>query len=84
MTLSNIEPLARAIAERVCRRTEGLNPSSPLMTTEEVAAWVDAHWQCAAAELEAGVMTDDGSPMPGANWERGLAAYRERMNAREQ
>jgi len=83
MTLSNIEPLARSIAERVCRRTEGVNPSNPPMTTEEVAAWVDAHWQCAAAELEAGFMNDDGNPVPGSNWEPGLAAYRERMNARK-
>lgn len=82
MTLSNIEPLARAITERVCRRTEGLDPASPRMTTEEVAAWVDAHWQCAAAELETGVITDEGSPVPGADWELGLAAYRERMSAR--
>ena len=78
--MSKIEPLARAITERVCRRTEGLNPASPRMTA--VAAWVDAHWQCAAAELEASVMNDDGNRVPGADWEFGLAAYRERMSAR--
>jgi hypothetical protein len=69
---SNIEPLAREIATRVCRQT------GPEMTPQEIAAWVDAHWQCAAAELEAGILNDDGSRVPGANWELGLAAYRER------
>ena len=70
---SNIEPLAREIATRVCRQT------GPTMTPQETAAWVDAHWQCAAAELEAGIMNDDGTRAPGANWELGLAAYRERL-----
>ena len=79
--LSNIEPLARIVAERVCRIGESKNPSNPPMTAEEVAAWVDAHWECAAAELEAGILDDDGNPVPGSHWERGLAAYRERMNA---
>jgi len=54
------------------------------MTANEIAAWVDAHWQCAAAELEAGVLDDNGNPVPGASWELGLVAYRERMNARKQ
>jgi len=69
---SNIEPLAREIATHGCRQT------SPEMAPQEIAAWVDAHWQCAAAELEAGIMNDDGSRVPGANWELGLAAYLER------
>jgi hypothetical protein len=70
---SNIEPLAREIVTRLCRQT------SPAMTPPEISAWVDAHWQCAAAELEAGIMNDDGSPVPGADWELGLAAWRERL-----
>ena len=72
-TSSNIEPLAREIAERICRQTE------PQMTAQGVAAWVDTHWQCAAAELEAGLLNDDGSRIPEANWKLGLAVYRERM-----
>lgn len=51
------------------------------MTAEEVIAWVDAHWQCAAADLEAGVLNDNGTRIPGADWELGLAAYRERLSA---
>jgi hypothetical protein len=70
--ISNSEPLARDIATRVCRQT------SPEMAPQEIAAWDDAHWQCAAAELEAGILNDDGSRVPGADWELGLAAYRER------
>jgi hypothetical protein len=70
---SNIEPLARDIAERVCRQSQSQ------MTAREIAAWVDTHWQCAAAELEAGLPNDEGSRIPGANWELGLAAYRERL-----
>jgi hypothetical protein len=70
--MSNIEPLARAIAERACRQT------GPHMTAQEIVAWVDAHWQCAAAELEAGILNDDGRRVPGADWKLGLAAYWER------
>jgi hypothetical protein len=77
MTLSNIEPLARAIAERIYQQNETSNPT-------EMTAWVDAHWQCAAAELEVGRQNDDGSPIPGVSWELGLAAYLERMNAKKQ
>jgi hypothetical protein len=40
--------------------------------------------QGAAPELEAKVMEDDGSLIPGANWELGLAACRERTHARKQ
>ena len=80
--MSNIEPLARAIAERVCRQTEATNPALPRMTDEDVAAWVDTHWESAAAELEAGLLDDDGNRVPGANWELGLAAFRERMAAK--
>jgi hypothetical protein len=84
VTLSNIEPLARAIAERACRRHEISNRSNSPMTAEEVAAWVDSHWQCAAADLEAGVLDDTGNTIPGANWELGLAAYCERTYVRKQ
>jgi hypothetical protein len=75
--MSNIEPLARAITERVCR-----NPALPRMRDDEVAAWVDAHWESAAAELEAGILDDDGNRVLGADWELGLAAYLERMAAK--
>ena len=54
------------------------------MTETQVAAWVDAHWECAAAELEAGILGDDGVPVLGANWETGLAAYRERARTSKQ
>jgi hypothetical protein len=82
MPASNIEPLAREIAEHVYRRTGNVDPSNSPMSAEEVAAWVDAHWECAAAELEGGLIDDSGRPVPGANWELGLAAYRERKTAR--
>lgn len=72
-TGSNIEPLAREIAERIYRRSE------PQVTAQKIAAWVHSHWQCVAADLEAGLLNDDGSRITGVNWELGLAAYRERM-----
>ena len=72
-TSTNIEPLAREIAERIYRQSE------PQVTAQKIAAWVHTHWQCVAADLEAGLLTDDGSRIPGTNWELGLAAYRERM-----
>ena len=46
MTSSNIEPLAREMAERICRRSG--------MAEADVPRWVDLHWPCAAAMLEAG------------------------------
>ncbi|MBP2230791.1 hypothetical protein J2847_004100 [Azospirillum agricola] len=66
----NIEPLARAITEQIARRV----PS----TEAEIAAWVDGHWHCAAAELEAGLIDETGAKMPGYTVEAGLAALRER------
>ncbi len=71
----NIEPVARAISERICRRIG--------MTDEaEVASWVERHWECAAAELEGGTIDEDGNNVPDADWERGLAAYRQRLVAK--
>jgi hypothetical protein len=70
---SNIEPFARAMTEQICRR-DG-------MAEAEVPAWVDRHWPCAAAMLEAGVMDECGEWIPGKDWRAGLAAYRERTAA---
>ena len=49
---SNIEPLAREMAERIGRRGG--------MTDGGIAHWVDLHWTCAAAMLESGVMDERG------------------------
>ena len=49
---SNIEPLAREMAARICRRSG--------MAEAEIPHWVDLHWPCAAAMLEAGVMDERG------------------------
>lgn len=73
MRVSNIEPLARAIAERICWRSG--------MPDAEIPAWVDRHWECAAAELEAGLIDEEGNRWAG-DWERGLVAYRERKGLR--
>lgn len=72
-TDSNIEPLAREISARIYRQT------AQQPTEQEIAAWVDTHWQCAAADLEAGLLDDDGNRIDGMSWELGLAAHRERM-----
>lgn len=76
MIASNIEPLARAMAERICRRTR--------MAESDIPAWVDRHWECAAADIEAGLIDDAGIYRADArdHWERGLAAYRERTAGR--
>ena len=50
--ISNIEPLAREMTERICRRNG--------MVEADIPGWVDLHWQCAAAMLEAGVMDENG------------------------
>lgn len=76
MPASNIEPLARALAERICRQSRLPEP--------EIPAWVDRHWECAAADIEAGLVDDGGRYRADApeQWERGLAAYRDRIARR--
>ena len=54
--MSNIEPLAREVCERVCRRTG--------MPEAEIPAWVDSHWEAAAAEIEAGNCNDNARSSP--------------------
>ena len=70
---SNIEPLAREMAARICRR-EG-------MPEPEIARWVDLHWACAAAMLEAGLMNERGEWLEGSDLVQGFAAYRERLES---
>jgi hypothetical protein len=74
--MSNIEPLAREICEKVCRRTG--------MPEAEIRAWVDSHWESVAAEIEAGNCDEHGELVPGSDWRKGLEAYRERMAAKRQ
>jgi hypothetical protein len=69
--LSNIEPLAREMTLNICRRSG--------MADADTGAWVDLHWTCAAAMLEAGVMDEAGEWIPGKDWRRGLAAYRDKV-----
>jgi len=71
MTSSNIEPLAREMAERICRRSG--------MAETDVPRWVDLHWPCAAAMLEAGVMDESCEWVEDKDVRLGLEAYRERL-----
>jgi hypothetical protein len=71
MSSSNIEPLAREMAVLICRR-EG-------MAEAQIPAWVDLHWPCAAAMLEAGLMDEAGEWLPGKSLVQGVEAYRERL-----
>jgi hypothetical protein len=70
---SNIEPIAREITASICRDSE--------MPAIQIEHWVDLHWPCAAAMLEAGVMDENGDWIEGKDWRRGLQAYRERLSA---
>jgi hypothetical protein len=70
---SNIEPLARAMAAHICRRSD--------MPEAAIPHWVDLHWPCAAAMLEAGVMDESGDWVEDKDVRLGMAAYRERMSA---
>ncbi|MEH2480738.1 hypothetical protein V1282_004095 [Nitrobacteraceae bacterium AZCC 2146] len=49
----------------------------------DVPGWVDLHWQCAAAMLEAGVMDEEGEWVPEKDVQRGIEAYRERIIGRK-
>jgi len=55
---SNIEAVARAITAKL----------------SDDPTWIDRHWHCAAAELEAGLIDDDGKPLPGWSLDRALEA----------
>ena len=68
---SNIEPLAREIAERICRRGG--------MAEADIPRWVELHWPCAAAMLEAGVMDEGGEWVEDTDVRLGMEAYRERL-----
>ena len=50
--ISNIEPIAREFTRGICRDSE--------MPETQIEQWVNLHWQCAAAMLEAGVMDEKG------------------------
>jgi hypothetical protein len=69
--MSNIEPIARELARSICRDHQ--------MPEAQVEHWVDLHWPCAAAMLEAGVMDERGNWIEGKDWRRGLEAYHERF-----
>jgi hypothetical protein len=71
--MSNIEPIAREITRSICRDNQ--------MPETQIEQWVNLHWQCAAAMLEAGVMDETGEWIEGKDWRRGLEAYRERFLA---
>lgn len=73
MTTSNIEPLAREIAERICRRQR--------MAEAEIDDWVERHWECAAAMLEAGAMDEAGEWIDGGSLLRGIEAYKDRTSS---
>ena len=68
---SNIEPLARDMAEQICRRSG--------MTEADIPRWVDLHWPCAAAMLESGVMNEAGEWVEDKDVRLGIEAYRERL-----
>jgi hypothetical protein len=68
---SNIEPLAREMAMRICRRSG--------MKEADIPCWVDLHWPCAAAMLEAGVMDEGGEWVEDMDVRKGMEAYRERI-----
>ncbi|ABE61492.1 conserved hypothetical protein [Nitrobacter hamburgensis X14] len=72
--MSSIEPLAREVCELVCRQNG--------MAEADIPAWVDSHWEAAAAEIEAGNCDDNGEIIPGPDWQKGAEAYRERMAAK--
>ena len=65
---SNIEPLAREMAERICRRSG--------MGEADIPRWVDLHWPCAAAMLEA---DEGGEWVADRDVRLGMEAYRERL-----
>jgi len=68
---SNIEPLAREMAMRICRQSD--------MAEADIPRWVDLHWPCAAAMLESGVMNEAGEWVEDKDVRFGIEDYRERL-----
>lgn len=52
------------------------------MPESEIPAWVDSHWEAAAAEIEAGNCDDAGEIIPSSDCRKSLEAYRERIAVR--
>ena len=66
---SNIEAVARNLCERIYRRvgtSDGELPSA-----------VDRYWHCVAAEIEAGLIDEQGSRLQPFDIDRDLEAYRD-------
>jgi hypothetical protein len=53
------------------------------MSEANIPGWVDLHWQCAAAMLEAGVMDEHGEWITDKDVHLGIEAYRERFARQE-
>jgi hypothetical protein len=66
---NNIEAVARDICSKQLSRHVGRGA--------KLAADVDRYWHCVAAELEAGLIDDNGEPVPGTDFGEGLEAYRD-------
>ncbi len=67
--LSNIEAVARAICERQIKMHDA--------GTQRRVAEVDRYWHCVAAELEAGLIDENGDPLPENDPGLALGAYRD-------
>ena len=66
---SNIEAVARDICSKQL--------ASHNHCGADLAANVDSYWHCVAAELEAGLIDDNGDLLPERSFVEGLAAYRD-------
>jgi hypothetical protein len=66
---NNVEVVARTIGERICRNES--------MSEAATVQWVEQHWRCVAAELEAGLIDEQGVRLTDWTLDRGLAALRD-------
>jgi hypothetical protein len=66
---SNIEVVARDLCERQLRAT------GPCGDT--LFAAVDRYWHCVAAEMEAGLIDEQGNRLRPADFDRDIEAYRD-------
>ncbi|MBM3540271.1 MAG: hypothetical protein FJX55_20915 [Alphaproteobacteria bacterium] len=66
---SNIEAVARDLCERQLRQAR--------VPADELSYAVDRYWHCVAAELEAGMLGDDGTYVTKFDLEQGIDAFRD-------
>jgi hypothetical protein len=64
---------SQALARLIARKIFARNPAPGA----DVEDWIDEHWPIVAAELEAGLINQEGERLPGFTAEKAIAAVQD-------